>query len=178
MAFLLPFFQLLLKHEWSWEKFKKDYRSLCARIQKRYGFKASIPFNIEEVNEFLDRKESTNDFKMQQTEFYNLVTLCFKLNFNRIAFAKKYINKNARYTECNCWLCVQHYSFSVISFLLQNIKECLTCLQQRLRRYQSTSSKFSSTTVIIIPQRRISILLSMLSSEVRISKLQIRLIII
>ena len=58
-GFLASYFQLLLKHEWSWEKFKKDYRSLCARIQKRYGFQASIPFNIEEVNEFLDRKEST-----------------------------------------------------------------------------------------------------------------------
>ncbi len=50
--------QLLLKHECSFESFKKEYRALCARIQKRYGCKASTPFNIKQVNNFLDRKES------------------------------------------------------------------------------------------------------------------------
>ncbi len=47
-----------MKHDMSWEKFTVYYRSLLARIQKRYDIKASMPWNIDQVNDFLDRKES------------------------------------------------------------------------------------------------------------------------
>lgn len=84
MSHILSYFwsipQVLLTHASSWKAFVRDYKGLLTRIQKRHGIKKpKMPFNIKEVNNFLDQREGMSTFinliKWKTTVEWSFITI-------------------------------------------------------------------------------------------------------